>query len=858
MHENSDASRRERQLNEALADYYAEAEAGTPPNVQEFLSRHPELADEVASFFAAKEGFERDAAPLLLSQAAAASTTATLDPLAPPKVRYVGDYELLGEIARGGMGVVYRARQISLDRPVALKMVRAGELASPEDVARFRTEAALVAALDHPNIVPIYEVGEHEGHPYFSMKLFEGGNLSRSAGPSRRPAPREAVALLVKVARAIHHAHERGVLHRDLKPANVLLDSRGEPHVADFGLAKRLPAIPDGAAALTGSHAIVGTAGYMSPEQASGRARQLTTAADVYGPGAILYELLIGRPPFDGDNLLETLRRVRDEEPARPRSLDPRLDTELDTVCLKCLAKEPAQRYASAEALADDLERWLRGEPVLARPVSTTRRLGRWCRRNPVVAGLATAVLALLTAVAIGASVAAVSLNDLANKANQAAGAAEDRRRDAVDEKTKAEQERDAKEKALEREAGLRLTAHAQAAVNSDPGLALLLAIEGARRVPGLLANNTLLAALDACHKERTLHASEGGLVAGEMVAAQFSADGRRVLAVCTTGTVTVWNAATGKREARLSARWQTTLEGHFGMAAFSPDGRSFAVTYHGCYHAEHTTDPPQSRTTDLYYTDRVVRVGDTATDKMTALLNGHTGCIVMAAYSPDGRRLLTACADGTARVWDAATGAQQLTLTGGRTALQSAVFSPDGRRILTVTTGQRERWDYPEAKTDGPGHTTIIDPPDIEDPEDPEVIARRGKPYNRGWNGGPGTGLDTREDVYARVFDAATGAVLGTLKQSDLARALAHRSFPTCAAFSPDGERVLTCSMGFTQGQIWEAATGKVLASLKDGEFRATLAAAFSPDGDRVATVAADEERNASGVHVWEAATGK
>jgi WD40 repeat protein len=312
------------------------------------------------------------------------------DPSPSAPYRTFGDYDLLGEIARGGMGVVYQARHRRLNRIVALKMVLSSPLAGEPAARRFRSEAEAAASLDHPNIVPIYEVGETDGRLFYTMKLAEGGSLAApdagngEAGREDADAARHAAWLLAKVARGVHHAHERGLLHRDLKPSNILLDATGEPAVADFGLARWLEEDSDlSRSDLTHSGAIIGSPNYMAPEQAAGRARELTTAADIYSLGAVLFYLLTGRAPFVEATAMATLRAVIEKEPPAPKSLKPGVPRDLDTICRKCLAKDPGSRYTTARALAEDLERWQASEPILARPISAWEQVVKWARRKP-------------------------------------------------------------------------------------------------------------------------------------------------------------------------------------------------------------------------------------------------------------------------------------------------------------------------------------------------------------------------------------------------------------------------------------------------------------------------------------------
>ena len=308
----------------------------------------------------------------------------------------LGDYELLEEIGRGGQGVVFRARQKSLNRTVALKVIGLGQWASKVHVKRFRLEAEAAARLDHPCIVPIYEVGEREGSCYFSMKFVEGGQLDEAV--RRTPMPiRQAAELMAKVARTVHYAHEHGILHRDIKPGNILLDANGEPHLTDFGLAR----LVESESSVTHTLEVLGTPSYMAPEQAAGNNAGLSSATDVYGLGAVFYQLLTGHPPFAGGTTFETVRLVLDTEPRQPRLWNPKVDRDLSTICLKCLEKDPKRRYSSALALAEDLERWLRHEPIRARHTGVFTRGKKWVRRNPTTALLFALSLAFAATVGV-------------------------------------------------------------------------------------------------------------------------------------------------------------------------------------------------------------------------------------------------------------------------------------------------------------------------------------------------------------------------------------------------------------------------------------------------------------------------
>jgi thiol-disulfide isomerase/thioredoxin len=418
---------------------YRAAQAGGPPyDLDAVLAREPSLAEEVCARLAyrsaAPEPQYRPTVSLPPGAPSATPNAITLSPdgprdAAPPERGDFGEYELLGAIARGGMGVVFRARDKNLNRVVALKMILAGRLATADEVRRFYTEAEEASRLDHPNIVPIYRVGQYAGQPYFTMKLVEGGTLG-DPGKGCQADLRKAARLMIDVAGAVHYAHQRGILHRDIKPGNILLDSSGRPHVTDFGLVKHLGLKGN----QTQSGAIVGTPGYIAPEQAAGR-KDLTIACDVYSLGAVLYDLVTGRPPFEADSALDTLVAVLQDEPPAPSRLNPRIDRDLETICLTCLYKDPGRRYRSAEAFAHDLQRYLAGEPIRARRISAVERARKWVRRRPVAA----AVLAVLC---LAGAVLTVGGWLMTARLGAALGDARDARQLALEQKQQAEEAR--------------------------------------------------------------------------------------------------------------------------------------------------------------------------------------------------------------------------------------------------------------------------------------------------------------------------------------------------------------------------------------------------------------------------------
>jgi WD40 repeat protein len=815
---------RERSLDEVVTAYLKEAQAGRTPDPDAWLARYPELASDLAEFFADRAAVERLAAPL---RSVAPATLPT---------EVVGGYELLEEIGRGGMGVVYRARQRSLNRVVALKMVIADRLASAADVERFRREAGSAAQLDHPQIVPIYEVGEWRLAessavvPYFSMKLIDGGSLAEHLPRFGKDA-REAARLVATAARAVHHAHQRGILHRDLKPSNILLDQDGRPHVADFGLAKHV----EGDSAATHSGSITGTPSYMAPEQAAA-APVLTTAVDVYGLGAILYELLTGRPPFRAGSPLDTILQARTQEPQRPRTLNPKADRDLETVCLKCLEKDPAQRYGSAEALADDLERFLRGEPILARPASVGEQLAKWARRRPAVAVL-VGVAALLLLAVLG--VLAWGWQQSAGKADAQAAA-----RTAAEQKAAAlEKARVAAQKQAEAE-----KRRADEARQRERTVEAYLALEkGTNRldrgetVPGVLwlARGLEVAPDDAVELRRSFRALLGGwtrdlpsldavLPQGGVNTLVLSRDGKKLLTAGNDRTVRLWEAATGKplgQPLRLS-------EPVCG-AVFAPDGTSIVTVSR--------VERKEAHEVHLWRWDLAT---GKALGKIKSFRPAHFFWL-----SPDGRTVAVNqhCPNGEteAQLWDLVAG-KMLGRT-GRSKGPSFVgaFSPDGTKFLfgKLHPGEHvELFDVARGKLIG----ELVMP-----------NAGSAAPTCVAFSPDSKVAVTARSNGKAQLWNAATGKAIG--------KPITHGSGPIWAgAFRPDGKELLTLGhevivpKELTAAQSptvrrWNATTGAALGEPSQPMWVGAQAyrVVYSPDGKTLLTAGDD-------VRLWDGASGR
>jgi WD40 repeat protein len=786
-------------LNRAVEEYLAALQAGVPPDRQAFLAAHAEIAAALAECLDGLD-FIQAAAPQLRqsgSEAVSAklqgrlerglaclkllrqvlpeqpdtptSTDAPTADTAPPPSN-LGRFQLRRELGHGAFGIVFLAHDPHLRRDVALKVPRAEALVDPAARQRFLREARAAAGLDHPNVVPVYEAGEADAVCYIASAYCPGATLAQWLKQRDEPVPaRQAAALVATLAEAVEHAHSRGVVHRDLKPGNVLLavghvsnvpgaegtletcPTFGIPKITDFGLAKLLEGEPGASAtgAQTESGAIVGTPCYMAPEQAGGHSKEVGPAADIYALGAILYEVLAGRPPFQGETALDTLLQVRIQEPIPPRSLRPQLPRDLETICLKCLQKAPAKRYATAQALADDLRRFLADEPVQARPVGRVERLWRWCGRHPAVA----VSVALAAALVVGLPTS-FAISEALNA---------DRLRQ-EQENTKGEQKKT--------EEALAKTHWEAADLALDRGLNLFTQGEGGRGLLWLVRSLEHAVQANDAERERAVRA-----------------------------TLVGWRREVHTLQMRLPTRTGAGLR----KVAFSPDGKTVAI-------ADGLT----------------ARLWQTTTGEPVGPPLQHRGEVRAVAFSPDGKALLTGSQDGTARLWDTATGQPLISPCAhpghaGYAGVYAVAFSSDGKTFLTGSGGIR-RWDAATGKLLGSQETAP-------------------KYHAIGEFSRDGKFLVTADGSVAQQWEVSKGPRGAPLQHPE------GQSWIRAAAFSPDGETILTGSQDGTL-RLWEAATGKPRG--QPVPYASPIhAVAFGPDGK--AFLAGAEDGTA---RLWDAGT--
>jgi WD40 repeat protein/tRNA A-37 threonylcarbamoyl transferase component Bud32 len=851
--QSNESAEREQRVNGIIAVYLEAERNGQAPDPRAVLEQHPEVAAELRSFFADKDRFNRLAEPMPAiapTRLPVSVEAPTLGPTVPPPrsgttVRYFGDYELLEEIARGGMGIVYKARQISLNRDVALKMILAGQLASEVDVRRFRAEAEAAANLDHPNIVPIYEVGEHDGQHYFSMKLVEGQSLAADISHFLHDQRRSA-RLLTEVARAVYHAHQRGILHRDLKPANILLDSDSQPHVTDFGLAKRV----EGDRALTQSGAIVGTPSYMAPEQASSK-KLVTTAVDVYSLGAVFFEMLTGRPPFRAETPLDTVLQVVGKDPPRPRTLDPKIDRDLETITLKCLEKDPQRRYSSAQDLAEDVERWLHGEPIRARPATPWERALKWAKRRPALAGLViVSVLAPLALLLVGLVYQArleITRRDLAEQQVAVATA----RGDADRERESARLAREDAQRALsaaranlyfsrinlaERYWLSKNVSQVQSILDTAPAslrhwewhyldrlchvetlpghgqfvTSLQFSGDGKRMLSFTPYGDSGVKVWDLATNQAISSISQLSMQQPQFTAASFSSDGQIVALADATGVVKLWDASTG-REQRLVGRLGRSID-HLHV---SPNGQWLVAA---------GADAKQtSLMIPLLEPSRkeMLQVWDL---KSGQVLLTRLGNVVAAGFSPDTKRLLMFSKNPSLRLtpgtpeyllklWDTATWQEVLDLG---EAPFSWAFSADSRRLALG--GRDSKSGAPTLK--------VVDAASGKD-----LLAL----HPTGLVGDVSLSPDGK---YLAVANQWT-PYLVTIYEVDTEKAVrtlaGHTDRITSVSYTPDGKRLVTSSADKTI-KFWDPTAEPGFRRLPGRAVPMSNTVAFSPDGRHVA----------------------
>ncbi len=808
-------------LDLVAAEYRLRCRAGEAVTREEYLDRFRAHADALKDWLAAPPDSETysgpdapaasEAATLLVGAPAIVSATRTAPgrevmPAADAlPAALVPGYEVLGVLGKGGMGVVYQARHVALGRLVALKVLPHAEHAGADALQRFEAEAVAVARLNHPHVVQVYEIGECQGLPYFAMEYCEGGSLDKHLDGTPWQ-PDRAAALIETLAGAVHAAHGAGVVHRDLKPGNVLLSADGTLKVTDFGLAKRLDVEGQ-----TRTGVMMGTPSYMAPEQA-GQAKDVGPAADVYALGAILYELLTGRPPFKGATDYDTILQVVSDEPVPVRRLQPKAPKDLETVCHKCLEKDPRKRYASAAALGEDLRRFGAGESVSARPVGAAGKVVRWGRRRPAVSALLVLV-AVVTAAGTGGMLwsygEALRQSDAARRAK---GEAESKADEVRLEKDRADQkthEADTKAQQLERTAYLvRLNQAHRAWLDtqafSNVGIVERLLDQDRQRPQSKDLRGFEWYYLDRlCHQE--LLELEGTCMA-------FSPDGKSLASGCADGTVRIWDAATG-RELFQPLRASTE---RVSCIAFSPDGKRLAA------------GGLQKSTRQRGAQDAVVKIWPLPPRGEPVILKGHFGSITSFAFSPDGRQIAIAFDHGAILVKDSITSEPLAALQSPLGKWPHAVaFSPNGKRVAMDLSSRSEGWVQ------------------VWDWQAGQIMFRRGSDH------GPVYDVAFSPNGKQLVSAMYDGTVMVREAQNgrDIRSLRAHRSSVMRLAFARDG-RLATASDGGL-AKVWHMDSGQALLALNAHAY--TIGGlAFSPDGKHLATASGGT------VKVWDAHRGQ
>jgi WD40 repeat protein len=883
-----------------VADEFERAWRGIrPPRIADFLDgidgeRRVALQAELEQI----DHAYRDLA-FRAGQAGMPTPTGTALPPAPADQPGISGYEILGELGRGGMGVVYRARQRRPKRVVALKMIRDGGGTRPMGLNRFRAEAEAAARLQHPHIVQIYEVGDRDGRPYYSMEFVEGGSLDKKTAKAPLPA-RQAAELLEVLARAVHYAHQHGVVHRDLKPANVLLALDGTPKISDFGLAKCLGegAAGSAVACRTQSGDVLGTPSYMAPEQAAGQSRRIGPLVDVYALGAILYEALTGRPPFQGDSLMDVLLQVRSHEPVPPKRLQPRVPRDLETICIKAMAKVPARRYTSAADLADDVRRFLNGEPIRARPSGPVQRAGRWCRRHPAGAGLAA-----LTVVGLLAGTGVVAFLVAQQKGLQEQQRMTDRNAYVSDMRLARpywEAGRlDWLVGLLERHRPKNTGGHDQRGFewnywnhlcqsSLSPFRAHAAAVAGlAYNHDGWLVTAAMDGSVNAWDAAgpRTSFWLTGH--AGTVTRVAWNAGGCQMASSGKDGSVKLWDFGDGRLLCTLAEQGPNVND-----VAFSPDGQWLAsagvdlvvrgwlvngglgrhiLTGHtGEIHA--VSFSPNGQWLASAGSDHLVGLWAAPVGPLKHFFTGHTNGLNAIAFSPDSRLLASASHDRTVKIWDATNARLLHTLAGHSQPAIAVAFSPDGRLVASGGIDHTVRlW---HATTGLPyrclkGHTDnvlrLAFSPDgqclasADRAGEVRVWKLSGEQESRSLRG-------HASEVYAVAFrpdgrlmasaggeEAKPGEIL--LWNPSEARSIrtlsGHDHCVNGVAFNPDGTRLASASDDHTV-RIWEVAEGRLVRVL-EGHTEKVWTATFSPDGRRLASAGEDSQ-----LIVWDTTSGE